>query len=315
MLLESLASSLDAGLTPEQALAPYSTPAARAARERLGKGEAVHAALAAAGLLEPTEAAIIRAAERAGGVPGALLEVAGDLGSATKQWSVLGAALGYPVFLCAFATVILPLPTLLTDGVGAYLSTALPPLLVTGAVVGVVAWLVLVRRVPIATFLAPTRPLPVFKTLHMHIASARICRALGRLIAAGLPMDEALAAARDSLPYADQRAAMDRTRSQVKSGSVLAEALTSAGILPPETLAAVAAGEASGRLDGTLAQRAESHQQAAAKTAKIIGAAVSTMVTLAVMGMLAYAIVGQYLALLPGFGGEGLPPELREIMR
>ncbi len=324
LLLESLASSLEAGLAADSALhtwarvQPAGAPAARAATaaaERLAEGATLHEALADAGLADRSQAALIRAAERAGHVPATLQEVATEIRAARQQLRALAGALAYPVFLLLVALVVLPLPTLVTEGLGAYLGTVLPPLVVAGGVAAALVWAVRTGRLTAARLLAPTRRLPVLSGFHREVAAGRTCRVLGRTLAAGLPADDALAAAGEALPYPDQRLAMERSRRAVAGGASLTDALQRAALLPPDTLAAVATAEAAGSLDRVLAERADTHRDASVRRARAIGAGLAALVGLGVMVGLAAAILMRYLALLPGLGGEALPPELRDVMR
>lgn len=317
-MLEALASSLEAGVTAHAGLATYAgalpagSDAAKAARlacTRLDGGAALHEALADAGLADGALVPLLRSAEQSGDTPLALREAARDLERARGLTVGLAAGLAYPAFLLLFALFVLPLPTLVTQGLAAYLGTVLPPLLAAVGLAAGLAWALRTGRLTVARLLRPTRHLPGFAGYHREVAAARICRLLGRTLAAGLPVDAALLAAEDALAFSDERLALAGARRRVAAGSGLAEALGHAEALPPETLAAVATAEAAGCLEEALSSRAAVHEQAAVTRARLLAGLLATAIGVLVMFGLAASILSRFVAALPG--GDLLPSELR----
>jgi len=285
--------------------------AAQLASARIDDGAPLHEALFDAGVIDEGQRPLLRAAERTGDAPRALREVAKDMKQARALALGLLAGLAYPVFLLLCALFILPLPELVLHGFGPYLRSVLPPLLIGGGLFGGVAWALRTRRLTVALLLKPTRQVPGLAGYHRDAAAARVCRLLGRTLAAGLPVDDAMRSAGEALPYPDQRLALDGARRSVERGASLVEALGRSALLPPETLAAVGTAEAAGKLEDVLAKRAEVHEKAAVARSRVIAGVLAAVIGLVVMAGLALNIVSRFAEVLSGGGRGILPPDLR----
>lgn len=303
---------MDAGLPPAEALEIYRGGGAAEVAQRIHAGASLHEAMTEQRLLGPAAAALVRAGERSGGVPDALRQVAADLDSAGRQLTALAMACAYPVFLLVAANFIMPFPKLILEGVGAYAAAVIPPLLWVGVPITALTGALWTGRLTWAQLLSPTRRIPGMRAIHVNIAAGRLCRMTGRLLAAGLSVDESLELAGETLPYADQTAAIARARKAIEGGTGLGAALAPTGLLPPETMSVVASAEKAGRLDAALAERADKHGEAAAKGAKVVAAIASTALTVAVVLLIASQILMTYMRILPGIGN--FPPELQEMM-
>lgn len=127
-------------------------------------------------------------------------------------------------------------------------------------------------------------------------ALALLARQFATLVAAGLPIDEALAALAEQSAEGRARAIVVQLRSRVMEGQPLAQALAEF----PDSFdqafrAAVAAGEASGRLDEALRRLADAAEQRDALRRRLLSAlaypALLTVVALAVVtGLLVYVV-------------------------
>ena len=176
-------------------------------------------------------------------------------------------------------------------------------------------WVLATGRLSWAQALRPTRRVPGLARVHGDYAAARFCRVLGRLLGAGLSVDDALRHTGETLPYPDQRVAVESMRSAIRGGAGLAASLGPTGLLKPESMAVVASAERAGRLEHALGERAQVHAAAAAQGAKAAGAVLSTLLTLLVVGRVALEILLAYRRVLPGLGGSDLPPEVQELFR
>jgi len=314
-LLDALASSLDAGVPAAEALETYGHGGGEEAGERVRTGATLAVALRQAGLLDSLGEALVRAAEEAGDVPTALREIGQDLEATRQRLLSVAWASAYPVFLLVFANFVMPLPTLVLEGVRPYLAASLPPFFCVAIPLTCLAWALAIGRLSWSQALRPTRRIPGLARVHGHFAAARLCRVLGRLLGAGLSIDVALAHTARTLPYSDQRRAVESMRTAIRGGSGLAASLGPTGLLDAESMAVVATAERAGRLEQALGDRARVHAAAAAHGAKAAGAVLSTLLTLLVLGRVALEILLAYRRVLPGLGGGDLPPEVQELFR
>jgi general secretion pathway protein F len=97
--------------------------------------------------------------------------------------------------------------------------------------------------------------LPIIGGLRLGFASARTCRALGGMLGTGMPLLQALDAAREATGDFEVSRRLARARESVARGNRLSDSLAKEGVLTPFTLQLVGVGEAGGRL-GAMATRA-----------------------------------------------------------
>ncbi len=90
---------------------------------------------------------------------------------------------------------------------------------------------------------------PIFGQLLRDIAVSRFTRTLGTLVAAGIPIIDALRITRDTLGNTAMMHAIDEVQERVTSGASLAEPLERSGLFPPLLIQVVNLGERSGRLE------------------------------------------------------------------
>ena len=93
---------------------------------------------------------------------------------------------------------------------------------------------------------------PLVGPLLRDVAVARFTRTLGTLVAAGIPILDALRITRDTLGNAAMRDAIDDVQAKVTSGQALAEPLERSGLFPALLVQVVNLGERSGRLESML---------------------------------------------------------------
>ena len=90
--------------------------------------------------------------------------------------------------------------------------------------------------------------LPLVGPLRLALATARTARALGGMLAAGMPLLPALDAAREAAGDFGVAGRLARARERVAQGAPLAASLERESALAPSALQLVAVGESSGRL-------------------------------------------------------------------
>ncbi len=213
---------------------------------------------------------MIRAGERGSQLARALAQVATHLEQEADLVSRVRQALAYPLVLgvagtgslLVIATVVvprfaellgelgqdLPLATRLLLGGSRFLSRFWAPLLLLG-LAGVGAAIEWIRRPAGRRRLEEgLLAVPVVGRVRQALATARIARALGGMLSAGMPLLPALEAARDAAGDLAVAVRLDRARERVASGAGLTASLEREEALTGSALQVIAVGEASGRL-------------------------------------------------------------------
>src|SRR6266699_3901865 len=285
IVFQSIAALVSAGVPLERAVASSEALARgplrdtlAAARTRLREGEGFAAALGAAhGVVPGIVLGMLRAGERGSQLPFALAQVATHLEQEADLVARVRQALAYPLLLAVvgvasivvIGTVIVPrFAELLGD-----LGQEVPPatrILLLGARLLSHYWFLLVPAVAGLVGLgveAVRRPgmrrqieeallaAPLVGPVRLALATARIARALGGMLAAGMPLLAALDAAAEAACDGAAAARLARARERVASGAPLAASLEREGALAPSALQLIQVGESSGRL-ADMARRA-----------------------------------------------------------
>lgn len=244
---------------------------AREARGRLREGHGLADALAAGrGVVPSVVLGIIRAGERGSQLDGALEAAALHLEQEAALVGRVKQALAYPLVIGAaglvsivvIATVVVPRFAALLSDLGQELPLATRWLLSAASLTERYGIWILAALL-LAAFAARDRlrkpanrkrlhawllALPIIGRLRHLLASARLMRALGGMLQAGMPLLPALDGAREAT---DDRALSDRlerARTLVSQGNPLTTAFEQQRVLPPLLLPLVAVGEESGRL-------------------------------------------------------------------
>lgn len=102
--------------------------------------------------------------------------------------------------------------------------------------------------------------LPLFGSLNLLLATARLSRTLGTLLHAGVPLLKALAIAVNLLSNRVLRQAVNDAGDAVREGESLAEPLKRSGVFPPMLAQMAAVGERSGELEKMLLRVAETYE-------------------------------------------------------
>jgi len=292
----ALASLLPAGMPLARALgssgslaAPGMAAVLADVRQRVERGSALHAALAAhAGVFPPVYVGLVRAGERSGTLDAAFQRLAAQLEREEQLRARLLSAAIYPALLAvvgAVAVVVLLLfvlprfADLLTE-TGAELPRSTAALLDTAAAarrwwpLGVTTMLIGGLTLGAARRTAGGRRaiaagllrVPVLGALRRQLLAARTARLTGTLIGGGAPLLAALDDAAESLADPLVRDETLRVRARVREGVALHRALAEGGLFPALLPQLVAVGEESGDLATFLLKAADLFDERAERT-------------------------------------------------
>lgn len=296
------AQSLEAGLSPTQfvegpALGAFPPRLREHLRAHLANGGTLSRALIEIAVINPAGAALVEAGETQGKLGGALAALAKRYEAARQARRRTLILLAYPTVLFVLSNLILPLPTAVTEGVGAYLWSAVPPVIGVAVLYG--AALVVLPRMPARTWVPLRRVfahVPPVSTIYFHRATATFAETLGAGVSAGLPITLAVRLATDAADHPTLTPRTDAVVAGIEGGATLSDALASIGFFAAQDLALIGHGELVGKLDEVLPRVYAEHAQRARAltTAVIIG--VSTVV-------LAVVVVSVALAIIRGFSG------------
>ncbi|MES2523252.1 MAG: type II secretion system F family protein [Gemmatimonadota bacterium] len=146
---------------------------------------------------------------------------------------------------------------------------------------------------------------------------AIVVRAMATLLAAGVPLDRALAYAAGPSSSAELQATFARIRARTRAGDALSASVRDEPLLPSVFGPAVAAGEGSGTLDAALASLADHLERGEALRAKLRAALIYPAVlgVASVLGMtvILLVVVPRFAGLIADAGGT-LPLSTRALI-
>jgi general secretion pathway protein F len=292
----TLATAVDAGMGLEAVLASSSSSSASSsawpgplvqALRRGARSGHPGAALLQAGLVDDGAAALLDAGARGGFLPAALRAVADLVEEGQQRRRRLLLAVIYPVLVVCAAFVLLPLPGIVTGGIGAWARVALPGLF---TVVGtmLVVFVVVPRLAP--TTRQRLRGLwvgvPAIGGIVIDDARATALSVLARLLSAGMSPGLALPLSARASGLSDVAARGDDAVAVLSRGGTLVQALTMLDLLDDEGRALLMVNETTGTLDAGLAAHASRLQERSRRrflvVAGVIAAAVGAVVAVAV---------------------------------
>jgi type II secretory pathway component PulF len=140
--------------------------------------------------------------------------------------------------------------------------------------------------------------LPVVGPLLRDVAVARFTRTLGTLVAAGLPILQALRIVRDTLGNVVLMEAVDGVQEKVTTGQSLAEPLERCGFFPPLLVQIVNIGEKSGRLEPMLLHAAVAFDRQVNTSLKIFTKLLPPVLLVVMALVAAFVLSGILLPLL-----------------
>jgi general secretion pathway protein F len=285
IVFRSIAALVSAGVPLERAVASSEAlargslrDALAEARSRLHEGEGFAQALGAArGVVPGIVLGMVRAGELGSQLPLALEQVAKHLEQEAELVACVRQALAYPLLLgvvglasvLVIGTVIVPRFAELLGDLGQDLPPATRVLLLGSsllahywfllipALAGLVALAVEAARRPASRRRIEEALLaaPLVGRVRLALATSRIARALGGMLAAGMPLLAALDAAGEAAGDLAVAERLGLARERVTQGAPLSASLEREGALAPAALQLVQVGESSGRL-AEMARRA-----------------------------------------------------------
>jgi type II secretory pathway component PulF len=288
-LADALAAGIDAERAARALPGTVGTAVARAARE----GHSLTRVLMETRLIDDTEQALLDAGEHMGALPLFLREVVEGRRGRRALFRQTLVALAYPILLLVIGSVVLPLPQLVSQGVGAYARSALP---LPAAILGIALVVVALSRAPATR--ARLRPVVMRAASRVPIAGrvlqaasrANFYRTLSRLTGAGLAITRALPLAFSTTTWPKE--ASDRCVSAIFRGAELASALGEAGAFPAEDLARIANHALTGTLErGLNALATDTAERAARGRATLV-----VVLTGAILALTFFAIARGVLA-------------------
>jgi general secretion pathway protein F len=332
ILTRELATLLEAGLTLDQSLKLLIELAEGEALEglladlleRIQGGSSLADALAQHAKLFPrVYVSMVRAGETGGALREVLSRLARYLDEAEALREQVKSALIYPVLLLILAavsivillTVVLPQFTPLFENAGAKLPWLTRAVMLVGDGVQRWWWLMLAGGLG-ATWLArrqlrqPARRaqvdrwllrLPLVGELLAKIDTARFARALGTLLANGVPPLTALAIVQDALTNATLRRALADAAAVMKDGGGLAAPLGRAAVFPKLAVHLLGVGEESGQLDPMLLKIAEVFDRDVRSTIERLMALLVPALTIVLGAIVAVIITSVMMAILSAY--------------
>ena len=278
LVFQSLAALVGAGVPLERAVAATESLARgplrdllRQAQVALREGQPLSGVLATVrGLVPGVVIGMIRAGEAGSALPAALDHAARHLDQEAALAGRVQQALAYPVLLAiagtgsvlVIGTIIVPRFAELLRDAGAPVplatrlllagSTSLSRYWVSLVAIGVLGFWGLARWLgqPAGRHAADAAllALPVVGPVRHALATARVARALGAMLAAGVPLLAALDAACDAAGDSSVARRLGVVRERVAAGESVTTALIAEGALVRGAVQLVAVGETSGRL-------------------------------------------------------------------
>ncbi|HUZ29279.1 MAG TPA: type II secretion system F family protein [Solirubrobacteraceae bacterium] len=129
------------------------------------------------------------------------------------------------------------------------------------------------------------------------VAIARWARTMSSLIAAGVPIMQALDIVGKTAGNTVVEHAMDNVLASVKVGGTIAEPLKQSPVFPPMVASMVGVGEETGALDAMLTKLAEFYEDEVAAAVKALTSILEPVMIIVVGGMVGVIVVSMYLPL------------------
>jgi general secretion pathway protein F len=333
IVFRSIATLFGVGVPLERALVA-TEPLARGrlsqvlgdARSHLHEGQGLAQALGSGrGVVPGVVLGMVQAGERGSQLATALEQVATHLEQEAELVAKVRQALAYPLFLgvagtasvLVIGTVVVPRFADLLSDLGQSLPLA-TRLLLAGSSFLSRFWILLLALVVITIWGAVEwwrRPsgrrrvdetllaLPLIGVLRQALATARVTRALGGMLRAGMPLLPALDAAREAAGDVALASRLTRARERVAQGAPLTVSLEREHALSTSALSLFAVGESSGRLGEMVLKAGDLAAQEAERGLKTLVTVLEPALIVAFGGLVAFvaaALLQAVYSLRPG---------------
>jgi len=267
-------------------------------------------------LFGPLYVNMIRAAEVSGSFGKMLDRIAMNLAQQIETKKMVIGAMIYPgviatmaisvtIFLLTFVLPkfaqvfegkedVLPWPTKFLMGLSAFM-VAYWPLLLGGAVVALIAFIVFVKT-EIGVFWLDRAKLrvPIFRSMFRSLYLSRSLQTMGELINAGVPMLDTIAITSDIAGNRLYKRLWRTVFSAVKEGKKIALPLTRSTLLPKAVVQMIAAGEESGKLGEVLDEISVFYSKQLKDTIRTVTSMIEPIMIIimgSIVGFIAMAII------------------------
>lgn len=316
VVVQSLATLVDAGLPLEKAMAATEQVATGRLKEaiarattRVREGASLAAALdAERGVFSGVTLGLIRAGERGVGLASALQQAASQLDREAESTARVRTALAYPTLLAVAGTIssavivlfVVPRFAAILGDLGETLPAATRALIGISdlmrhyglllaalgvAGVAVAAAEMARRRTEVHRLLLKV---PVIGDFRLGLATARVARTLAALLDTGTPALQALSIAQSAAGDAEVAERIGRARERVAEGVSVSIALAGTRALTPTALQLLAVGEQSGRVGPVLLKAADLDEGRAERTLRVLVGFLEPALIIAFAGMVAF---------------------------
>ncbi len=170
------------------------------------------------------------------------------------------------------------------------------------AVVGFVVWF---KKQPVgeALFAKAAIKLPLFGTLTTKSSAAKLARTLSTMLAAGIPMPEAVEITAGTINNLFYREALQEARNDVMQGIPLSQPLEKCGLFPPMVYHMTRIGEETGNVEEMLDKLADYYEEEVEVATQSLMAALEPMMIIimaAVCGVIIGAVMAPMAAMYEG---------------
>ncbi len=260
---------------------------------------------------------MVAAGEASGSLEVALERMSEHFEKSAKTTALVKKAMIYPIVVCVVAvgviivmlTVVIPNYTTMFADLG----TELPA--ITKAVQAasdfiITKWFILVPAIlliaaGLRTFSMTDQgkhvfhkiqlKLPMFKTLLMKQASSQMARTLSTLMAAGVPLIEAVEIVGKTMNNVYYREALENCRSEIVIGQPLSRPVEESGLFPPMVYHMIRIGEETGNTEDMLAKLADYYDEEVEMAVQSLMAALEPMIIVVLAGIV-IVLVGACMA-------------------
>lgn len=268
---------------------------------------------------------MVEAGEASGSLEVSFSRMADQFEKEAKLKGLVKKASIYPIVICVVAAAVVVLmltfvvPTFedMLNDLGVELPAITKFVLAASAFLQVYWWLVVIIIVALVFWFRYFRKtdagqltlgrielkLPVFKNLVIKSASARMARTLSTLLAAGIPMIQALAITSGTMTNVFFRRAIEQSREDVAIGEGLSASLKRSGVFPPLVHHMIGIGEETGDIDGMLTTLADYYDEEVELATQQVMALLEPMIIIVlavIVGTIVFAVIAPMGAMYAG---------------
>ncbi|WMX12603.1 type II secretion system F family protein [Aureispira sp. CCB-E] len=139
--------------------------------------------------------------------------------------------------------------------------------------------------------------IPLFGGIIQKVYLSRFCQAMALLLAAGVPLLNALKLVQQMINFYPVSSSLKKTEQAVFQGAQLHEVLSQFDFYPPQALALIKVGEESGKLDMMFERLARQYTEEVDQQTAVIGSLIEPVLIVFLGGIVAVILVAMYLPL------------------